>query len=144
MACKAVKFQNNYLCLQDAAVSAEVASTVRRLFNDQFRLYLDGRQSRQATKQAVANMLIDEEPSLLDDFMEVCISPSHIWYPCGGITMSLSFSGELRPIEVMSEHKTAYCVNIDTLVPFWCSRMRVFATLLVSTSVVLTDKSSHQ
>lgn len=57
--------------MQDAAVSAEVAYAVRSAFVDHFRQYLDGRQSKQATKQAVANLLIDEEPNMIDDFMLV-------------------------------------------------------------------------
>ena len=54
-------------------MSADVAYAVSRAFSDHFRAYLDGRQTKQETKQAVANLLIDEEPSMIDDFMQVCL-----------------------------------------------------------------------
>jgi hypothetical protein len=85
--------------MQDAAESSEVAYTVRRAFVGHFQLYLDGRQTKHATKQAVANLVIDEEPTMMDDFMQVyslrliacfttleCIMLQAVWFVCAALT----------------------------------------------------------
>ena len=58
-------------CMQDTVETAQIRYIVKRALTDHFRAYLDGRQTKQETKQAVANLLIDEEPTMIDDFMQV-------------------------------------------------------------------------
>ena len=58
-------------CMQDAAASDDVAFFVMQSFTGNFRALQEGTLSESDTKTRVANLLIDEEPTMIDEFMQL-------------------------------------------------------------------------
>jgi hypothetical protein len=63
--------------VQDAAASDEVAFLVIQEFTRSFRAFHEGRMSEADTKTQVTNLLHDEEPTMIDEFMQLFESCCH-------------------------------------------------------------------
>ena len=63
--------------MQDAAASDDVAWFVMQAFTRNFRLFHEGKLSEADTKSQAANLLIDEEPTMIDEFMQLFESCCH-------------------------------------------------------------------
>lgn len=75
--CSSYRLCNALSFVQDAAASDDVAFYIMQAFTRNFRAFHEGRMSEADTKSQVTNLLIDEEPTMIDEFMQLFESCCH-------------------------------------------------------------------